>query len=276
MDSGLQARSPVVNKKLAAMFVYSFMDVLLMESDNCMIKMQPWLLGSFVIVVMLWCIQKYGQCYSHAGKQFLFCLRQKSKLMQSLIFFQWGLLLPCFTIWTVLGTTWFRAELAKRPNCLYEEAHPWLVIFWQSLSYLIVVTYTGYLCIACLLEYRLRSAERNMRQVETDESVSRWGHIGPAPDLYDSGTFSSMAAIRPNMGLNPSDIQNLPKLLPEQVVALAEKKGHCPICLSDFCAGDQVRELPSCGHCYHQACIDLWLVRRSDCPMCKGKVQQSR
>merc|ERR1719343_886639 len=36
---------------------------------------------------------------------------------------------------------------------------------------------------------------------------------------------------------------------------------ECSICLCEVQPGDSVRCLPSCGHTFHRACIDLWLLR---------------
>ncbi|KAJ2750578.1 hypothetical protein IWQ56_007008, partial [Coemansia nantahalensis] len=50
--------------------------------------------------------------------------------------------------------------------------------------------------------------------------------------------------------------------------------GSCPICLEEFEAGEQVRELP-CLHRYHVVCIDTWLVSRSTCcPYCKLDIRR--
>jgi len=52
---------------------------------------------------------------------------------------------------------------------------------------------------------------------------------------------------------------------------------ECPVCLCSLAAGDQLREIP-CGHKYHAACIDRWLIRREyangipSCPLCKKEV----
>ena len=51
----------------------------------------------------------------------------------------------------------------------------------------------------------------------------------------------------------------------------------CPICLSSFRQGDELRVLP-CGHGYHVFCIDSWLLgtrtpatcHSNTCPVCKA------
>merc|ERR1719152_70395 len=92
-----------------------------------------------------------------------------------------------------------------------------------------------------------------------------------------AGTFATLAesALKPQLGLKPADVQAIPCLDLESAAALIEAEMHCPICLSDFAASDNIRQLPGCGHCFHQSCVDLWLIRRPDCPMCKGSVQIS-
>lgn len=49
----------------------------------------------------------------------------------------------------------------------------------------------------------------------------------------------------------------------------ASKK--CCICLEDFVEGQQLRILP-CFHRYHQCCIDEWLCRSDECPLCKFRI----
>ncbi|KAM0941325.1 putative transcription factor C2H2 family [Dioscorea sansibarensis] len=43
----------------------------------------------------------------------------------------------------------------------------------------------------------------------------------------------------------------------------------CTVCLSEFRDGEAVRVLPECKHCFHVACIDMWLQSHYSCPMCR-------
>jgi len=45
----------------------------------------------------------------------------------------------------------------------------------------------------------------------------------------------------------------------------------CPICIVDFEEGDDIRVLPCDGkHCFHQQCVDPWLLKlSSSCPICR-------
>ena len=46
----------------------------------------------------------------------------------------------------------------------------------------------------------------------------------------------------------------------------------CSICLEAFQEGDIIRKLPRCQHNFHVECIDSWLVRKAECPVCKQPV----
>ncbi|CAI0387521.1 unnamed protein product, partial [Linum tenue] len=49
----------------------------------------------------------------------------------------------------------------------------------------------------------------------------------------------------------------------------------CAVCLCAFEEGEEVRQLPNCGHRFHVACIDMWLYSHPDCPLCRAAVQIS-
>ncbi|GAV87675.1 zf-RING_2 domain-containing protein [Cephalotus follicularis] len=46
----------------------------------------------------------------------------------------------------------------------------------------------------------------------------------------------------------------------------------CTVCLYEVKAGERVRQLPKCKHCYHVECIDAWFQSRSTCPICRKEV----
>ena len=57
----------------------------------------------------------------------------------------------------------------------------------------------------------------------------------------------------------------------EDVVPAAIGRETCPICIVDFQEGDDIRVLPCEGkHCFHQQCVDPWLLQlSSSCPICR-------
>mmetsp|Transcript_31078 Transcript_31078/g.84278 ORF Transcript_31078/g.84278 Transcript_31078/m.84278 type:complete len:386 (-) Transcript_31078:287-1444(-) len=48
----------------------------------------------------------------------------------------------------------------------------------------------------------------------------------------------------------------------------------CMICLTDFAIADECRRLP-CRHVFHSSCVDEWLRRCTDCPICKDNVDRA-
>jgi len=48
----------------------------------------------------------------------------------------------------------------------------------------------------------------------------------------------------------------------------------CMICLTDFSVGDDCRRLP-CRHVFHASCVNEWLRRCTDCPICKDNVDRA-
>lgn len=54
----------------------------------------------------------------------------------------------------------------------------------------------------------------------------------------------------------------------------SEAQAQCMVCLSDFASGEEVRRLP-CTHVFHATCIDEWLRRCMDCPICKASVERT-
>ncbi|CAE8638094.1 unnamed protein product [Polarella glacialis] len=44
---------------------------------------------------------------------------------------------------------------------------------------------------------------------------------------------------------------------------------QCVVCCADFEVGEELRQLPGCGHCFHGDCIGQWLQRAIKCPICR-------
>mmetsp|Transcript_42459 Transcript_42459/g.76295 ORF Transcript_42459/g.76295 Transcript_42459/m.76295 type:complete len:352 (+) Transcript_42459:103-1158(+) len=50
-----------------------------------------------------------------------------------------------------------------------------------------------------------------------------------------------------------------------------EDNSKCMVCMEHFEQGEALRSLP-CLHRYHQSCIDEWLMRSPECPICKHDI----
>ncbi|KAG5296343.1 RING finger domain-containing protein [Histoplasma capsulatum G186AR] len=56
-----------------------------------------------------------------------------------------------------------------------------------------------------------------------------------------------------------------------QKILITENE-RCLICLSEYEAAEEVRQLTKCHHLYHRECIDEWLTTgRNSCPLCRGQ-----
>lgn len=51
--------------------------------------------------------------------------------------------------------------------------------------------------------------------------------------------------------------------------------GKCMVCMETFNEGEALRTLP-CLHRYHAACVDQWLQRRPECPICKRDIREAQ
>lgn len=68
-----------------------------------------------------------------------------------------------------------------------------------------------------------------------------------------------------------STVSNMFSFTPPQNAAVSgETPEACSICLVDYEEGDQVRSLNGCAHKFHLECIDKWLERSSQCPLCRA------
>lgn len=76
------------------------------------------------------------------------------------------------------------------------------------------------------------------------------------------------------VGASKNQIADLPMVrLPE--IPCGEEAPSCSICLVDFIGGEVVRKLP-CGHYFHDSCIDSWLGRNKNCPLCITPIDEVR
>ncbi|KAD7479126.1 hypothetical protein E3N88_02262 [Mikania micrantha] len=71
-----------------------------------------------------------------------------------------------------------------------------------------------------------------------------------------------------NRGMKKTMIEALPKFIYDKNCKDLSS-GECAICLAEYADGDEIRELPQCGHGFHVGCIDTWLSSHSSCPSCR-------
>jgi len=242
--------------------LYSAFDIIFewKNFSRCQAPVHWWLVVSYIFVVIFRVTHTMGQSSANEGEEFLLNLRQRKAGLRALVKVTWMLVVPFFTIWTAMGSYWLSQVLWYTPECLPMGAHPWFIIFWQALSYLWIIVHIVFGIIAMVLERRIRRAETDQRNVEEDSDVlARWGRIS------DTTNFGSMPW-KHDAGLRAAEIEQM-----ESVKHFGDP-AECSICLNDVVQGENIRYLPGCGHLFHKCCIDLWMLRRADCPLCKCKV----
>lgn len=205
-----------------------------------------------------------GQKHAAAGSgDFLLNMRHKNTVPQLLMSITWLLLLPLFTVWTTIGSYWLYASKRHSDKCLPAGLPLYFIVTWQALSYIWVLIHTSLGGIAWVLERRLQRTETSLREIEDPETLARWGQVSQLAG-YTALANNSLE------GLDPKQIKKLPEKRASEVDIGEECE--CSICLTELNPDDAVRQLPGCKHTFHRSCIDLWLLRRADCPLCKRSV----
>lgn len=238
------------------------------EFESCQWPIHRWLLVSYIFIVAFRAMHILGSMKAAADSgDFLLNLRHKDTLPRLLLHFTWLVVLPLFAAWSAVGTYWLWDSKRVSSKCLPMGMPLVFIVTWQALSYAWILLHTTLGGIAWILERRLRRTEAIMRGVEDSDTVSRWGSFSQMSD-YTALANNSLG------GLSPDQIHALPECLASELNQSDDME--CSICLnelcSDDCNDDCVRKLATCGHTFHRACIDLWLLRRADCPLCKQSV----
>ena len=81
-------------------------------------------------------------------------------------------------------------------------------------------------------------------------------------------------------GLDSVKLEMVPQYSFRRVGSKAKKddKYHtmeCSICMEKFLEGDQIRELPGCGHIFHAECVAEWLKLQPSCPVCRRNIAET-
>lgn len=255
---------------LLSSLLYACIDLQL-EWDSfsgCARPIHKWLLVSYASVIVLRLTHWLGSCAmdvlaaGSGGNDLLLNLRHKGALPRTVTNLMWTVGVPFFSLWTLLGTCWLRQVLIDTPQCVPTNIHLWFSVFWILLCYAWIIIHVGLGITAFVLERRIRCAESSLREIEDDDVRERWGQVSHISDFRE--LTSAIAAVGIG-GLKPCEIKCLP-------CEVASSEQECSICLTDIVPGELVRRLPGCNHTFHRSCIDVWLLRQADCPLCKQKV----
>ena len=67
-------------------------------------------------------------------------------------------------------------------------------------------------------------------------------------------------------------MQKLPKIKYSKTKFNKSQDEKCTVCQYDFAENEIIRKL-TCGHLYHFACVDEWLIKDKKCPVCKIEIR---
>lgn len=228
---------------------------------SCDQPIRIWLLGTYALIsclrvarfTMFACTpQPLWPSRAHAVEEFD-CLLPSGCLAN----FTW----PVLAIWTCAGTAWTWSAKTQSKLCLAEPRHFLLVASWIVASYTWLIFHALVSFLAWQRNRHLKWIKDNFRAVEDEDMISRWGAVSDEP-----------AEVCMSGGLTAAEISALPCKIVDLHIHRTTQELDCPICLCALRPGESIRPLGSCGHTFHRACIDLWLLRRAECPLCKTSV----
>lgn len=237
------------------------------EFASCKWPVHRWLLLSYFFILAFRLTHILGTMHMAVGSgDFLLNLRHKETLPRILMSLTWLCVLPLFAVWTGVGTYWLYDSKQHSSKCLPFGMPLCFIIAWQTLSYAWVLIHTSLGVIAWVLEWRVRKTESSLRAMEDLDTLARWGQVSQLTG-YTALADNSLK------GLTPAQIKQLPEALASEICPSGDCE--CSICLTEVEADETVRQLGSCGHVFHRSCVDLWLLRCADCPLCKRSVLES-
>lgn len=125
----------------------------------------------------------------------------------------------------------------------------------------------------------------SLRNLLPPELLEQLSHLPPGLQMlllntealaggYEERLMEVQEMLSRRRGLSNETIQQVASERWEPPAEGAETQEQCMVCLSEFTAGEEVRRLP-CSHVFHAPCIDEWLRRCTDCPICKANVDRA-
>lgn len=185
------------------------------------------------------------------------CNKGHNKVLMQALARCWVTMLALLTLLTVTGITYFMEMIDSDEPCWANSdsrASVTFVLSVLTISVLLVLIGVAALCYAYLVSASLSRGGAALNAIADKDFVERWGE--PRPIMEEELRFS------------PQELTDLPCM---DALSCNAEGLDCVICLSSILPGDRVRLLPDCGHAFHRPCVDQWLLRAGNCPLCKVK-----
>lgn len=144
---------------------------------------------------------------------------------------------------------------------------PILVIAILSIVATVILLVSYYIFVnKCCSNWRLFSLLRFLPTMQNQQD--------------DQDSFIALSPTMWNRGLDESIIREIPicqfKGLENTDQELRNNVFNCVVCLNDFRDEDMLRVLPNCSHGFHLDCIDIWLQKNANCPLCRTSISGSQ
>jgi len=125
----------------------------------------------------------------------------------------------------------------------------------------------------------------SLRNLLPPELLEQLSHLPPGLQMlllntealaggYEERLMEVQETLSRRRGLSHETIERIEKFSWDSGAARQHDQTSCMVCLANFVDGEDVRKLP-CSHVFHRHCIDEWLRRQTDCPICKLNVDRA-
>lgn len=291
---------------MALTFSYSAADLVLQWPmyETCDSPLHKWLLFSYGLMAAFRYCQHLicKELDELDDTEFFFHLTDRTTLGPKVV--SYGLLMPAILAWTMIGTSWTRACMAKA--CAMDDFNcsaPWFIVIWLLFCYLFIAVQIFFLIVSLTIRFRVERLRQQWALVGVNERsmrparaflrkspgicLKRLNRIAPAIQLappiqplthsYTHPQTHPSTHSSPHL---PTHLPGRPDLLTSQLTSQltspvsvhdTERGAHistCAICLDCLNYGQWVRRMPTCLHWFHRECADTWLSRKAICPVC--------
>ncbi|KAI3409371.1 RING-type domain-containing protein [Psidium guajava] len=142
----------------------------------------------------------------------------------------------------------------------------------MTVTVLIILLFAGVvilvLCHVCIVEWGFRTSGLHRARQAANHALA---------DRASAGSTS----------MSVGDVEKLPCFDFEAgryerdregtiTMTVATSPVSCVVCLEEFKIGDKCRLLPICRHSFHAGCVDAWLLKVANCPICRSRVDSGR
>jgi hypothetical protein len=104
----------------------------------------------------------------------------------------------------------------------------------------------------------------------------------PEEDLFDELSYEQLTAICDEIGYHKVGVKDIESVAPstvhlldnnDNVTETNELDSRCPICLENMYQAVYMRSIKDCKHTFCGECIEEWLSKNKNCPICKAELE---